>query len=124
MDKVVHFEIPFDKKERAMKFYADAFGWQLTDMPEMEYVVVRTAEVDDHQMPKERGAINGGLMLRPSEAPGPVIYVGVQSVKAAIEKVQTAGGKVVTALTPIPGMGAFARVADTEGNVLGLFEGQ
>jgi predicted enzyme related to lactoylglutathione lyase len=34
MDKVVHFEIPFDDKQRAMKFYATAFGWQLSDMPE------------------------------------------------------------------------------------------
>jgi hypothetical protein len=36
--------------------------------------------------------------------------------------VPSAGGKVVTPKTPIPGMGAFARVADSEGNVLGLFE--
>jgi predicted enzyme related to lactoylglutathione lyase len=30
MGKVVHFEIPFDDKKRAMKFYADAFDWRLT----------------------------------------------------------------------------------------------
>jgi len=30
--------------------------------------------------------------------------------------------KVVTPKTPIPGMGAYARVTDTEGNVIGLFE--
>jgi len=40
----------------------------------------------------------------------------------AIKKVQAAGGKVVTPKTPIPGMGAYGRVSDTEGNVLGLFE--
>lgn len=124
MDKVVHFEIPFDNKERAMKFYADSFGWQMTDMPEMKYVAARTAEVDEHQMPKAPGAINGGLMQRPREAPSPAIYVGVQSVKAAIERVRAAGGKIVTARTPTPGMGAYARVADTEGNVIGLFESQ
>ena len=43
---------------------------------------------------------------------------------AAIKKIEAAGGKVVTPKTPIPGMGAYARIADTEGNVLGLFEGQ
>lgn len=43
---------------------------------------------------------------------------------AAIDKVKTAGGRVVTPHTPIPGMGAYARVADTEGNVIGLFQGQ
>jgi predicted enzyme related to lactoylglutathione lyase len=124
MDKVVHFEIPFDDKQRAMKFYGDCFGWQLMDLPQMNYVLAGTVEVDEKQMPKEPGAINGGLMQRPSEARNPTIYVGVQSVDAAIKKVQGAGGRVVTPRTPIPGMGAYARVADTEGNVIGLFEGQ
>jgi uncharacterized protein len=123
MNKVVHFEIPFDDKKRATAFYTEAFGWKLTDFPEMSYVMAETVAVDEKQTPKEPGAINGGLFQRPKEAPAPVIYVGVDSVEQALKKVQAAGGKVVTPKTPIPGMGAFARVADTEGNVLGLFEG-
>ena len=122
MDSVVHFEIPFDNKQRAMKFYTESFGWQLTEMPQMNYVLASTTEVDDKQMPKKPGAINGGLFERPKDAPHPAIYVGVSSVDDTIKKVQGAGGKVVTAKTPIPGMGAYARVADTEGNVMGLFQ--
>ena len=122
MDKVVHFEIPFDDKKRAMKFYADAFDWKLTDMAEMSYVMAETAPTGENQLPEEPGAINGGLFQRPKEAPHPVVYVGVQSIDASLKKAQAAGGKVVTPRTPIPGMGAFARVADTEGNVVGLFE--
>ncbi len=30
--------------------------------------------------------------------------------------------RVVTPKTPIPGMGAYARVADSEGNIVGLFQ--
>jgi uncharacterized protein len=122
MDKVVHFEIPFDDKARAMKFYAGAFGWKLTDMAEMSYVMAETAPIDENQRPTEPGTINGGLFQRPKEAPAPVLYVGVGSIDQALKKVQAAGGKVVTPRTPIPGMGAFARVADTEGNVVGLYE--
>ena len=122
MAKVVHFEIPFDNKERAMKFYTESFGWRLTDMPQMNYVIAQSVDVDETQMPKEPGAINGGLFQRPKEAPSPTIYVDVKSVDAAIKKVQAAGGKVVTPNTPIPGMGAYARVSDTEGNVIGLFQ--
>jgi predicted enzyme related to lactoylglutathione lyase len=118
----VHFEIPFDDKKRAMKFYAEAFDWKLTDMPEMSYVMAETAPVNEKQLPREPGAINGGLFQRPKEAPHPVVYVGVASVEQALKKAQAAGGKVVTPTTPIPGMGAYARVADTEGNVLGLYE--
>ena len=122
MNKVVHFEIPFDNKTRATKFYAETFGWELMDMPEMSYVVARTAAVDDKQMPKEPGAINGGLLQRPKEAPTPTLYIDVPSIDAALKKVQAAGGKVVTPNTPIPGMGAYARVTDSEGNVIGLYQ--
>ena len=122
MDKVVHFEIPFDDKTRAMKFYAQAFDWKLADMAEMNYVMAETTAVNEQRMPKEPGAINGGLFLRPKEAPHPVVYVGVASVDQTLKKVQAAGGKVVTPKTPIPGMGAYARVTDSEGNVVGLFE--
>ena len=122
MDKVVHFEIPFDDKKRAMKFYADAFDWKLTDMEEMSYVMAETVAVNEKRRPTEPGAINGGLFQRPKEAPHTVVYVGVASVEQSLKKAQAAGGKVVTPRTPIPGMGAYTRVADTEGNVVGLFE--
>jgi hypothetical protein len=107
-----------------MDFYRQCFGWELMDVPEMNYVMARTAAVNDQQMPTEPGAINGGLFARPTEAPNPTIYLAVDSVDAAITQVKGAGGQVVTARTPIPGMGAYARVSDTEGNVIGLFESQ
>src|SRR5262245_45374782 len=124
MDKVVHFEVPFDDKQRAMSFYSTCFGWRLTDMPQMNYVMATTTETDENQRPKDPGAINGGLFERPKEAPQQTFYVGVQSVADTIKKVESAGGKVVTPKTPIPGMGAYARIADTEGNIIGLFESQ
>jgi uncharacterized protein len=122
MAKVVHFEIPFDDKQRAMRFYREILGWQLTEMPQMDYVMAQTVAVDDKQMPKEAGAINGGLLQRPKEAPATMVYLDVPSVDDALKKVQTSGGAVVTPKTPIPGMGAFARIKDTEGNVVGLFQ--
>ena len=122
MDKVVHFEIPFDDKQRAMKFYGEAFGWKLTDMAGMDYVMTESVAVDEKRRPKEPGAINGVLFQRPKDAPHPVIDGSVTSIDQSLQKVQAAGGKVVTPKTPIPGMGAFARVTDSEGNVVGLFE--
>jgi predicted enzyme related to lactoylglutathione lyase len=88
----------------------------------MNYVMAHSAAVDEKQMPKEPGAINGGLFQRPKDAPHPTLYVAVDSIDEAIDKVKAAGGKVVTPNTPIPGMGAYARIADTEGNVIGLFQ--
>jgi predicted enzyme related to lactoylglutathione lyase len=64
MGKVVHFEIPADNLARAKKFYSTVFGWNLNEIPEMEYTMVRTAESDENGMPKEPGAINGGMLQR------------------------------------------------------------
>jgi len=98
MDKVVHFEIP---------------------IPEMDYTIVHTAQVDDNNMVAEKGAINGGLFPRSDDAGQSIVVIGVQSVDETIEKVLSAGGKLVTPKLPIPN-GSYARVSDSEGNVIGI----
>ena len=59
MDKIVHFEIPADDVARAKDFYGSIFEWGLDDMEGMDYTIVRTVDVDEQQLPKEPGAING-----------------------------------------------------------------
>jgi predicted enzyme related to lactoylglutathione lyase len=123
LDKIVHFEIPADDISRAKDFYSLTFGWQLDDMPEgIDYTIVRTVDVDEQQMPKEPGAINGGMMKRTSETPSPVITINVDAIDDALKKVESGGGSTVRPRTEIPGMGAFAYFRDTEGNVMGLWE--
>ncbi|MBA3431316.1 MAG: VOC family protein [Actinobacteria bacterium] len=123
MDKVVHFEIPTDDLVRAKEFYGSIFGWELEDMQGgMPYTIVRTTPVDEQQMPTEPGAINGGMMQRTSETPTPVLTIGVGSVDDALKKVEAGGGSTITPKTEIPGMGSFAYIKDTEGNLIGLWE--
>ncbi len=122
MDKVVHFEIPADDLARAKEFYGSIFGWELEDMEAMPYTIIRTTPVDEQQMPTEPGAINGGMMQRTSETPTPVLTIGVGSVDDALKKVEAGGGSTVTPKTEIPGMGSFAYIKDTEGNLIGLWE--
>lgn len=121
MDKVVHFEIPADNVERAIKFYKSAFNWQITPVPQMEYTMLGTVEVDENNVPKEPG-INGGMMQRTDEVKCPVITIGVADIEEALKKVQSLGGKVVQGKMEIPQMGYSAYFQDTEGNVLGLFQ--
>ena len=63
MNKVQHFEIPTDDIERAKKFYEKTFGWNITDwpMPGMRYAGLHTGPVDNKNMPKESGFINGRM---------------------------------------------------------------
>jgi predicted enzyme related to lactoylglutathione lyase len=125
MKKVVHFEIPADDIERAKKFYS-IFDWQLQDWPMPDgsvYVGARTVEVDENTyIPKEPGAINGGIIKRDEYIKTPQVTINVPSVDEYIEKVKSAGGSVVKGKQEIGEMGYFAYVTDTEGNLLGLWE--
>jgi uncharacterized protein len=125
MRKVVHFEIPADDLDRARAFYDSVFGWQVTTMPVPggEYTSAVTTPTDDQtQMPKEPGAINGGMMQRTEHTPSPVITIDVDAIDDALAEVEAKGGSTVLPRTPIEGMGAFAYFKDTEGNVMGLWE--
>jgi predicted enzyme related to lactoylglutathione lyase len=123
MRKIVHFEIPADDEARARDFYREVFGWQLQEMPELDYTLAMTTPVDEQtQLPTEPGAINGGLMKRSADTPTPVLTVDVESIDHALKEIESRGGSVVRGRTEIPGMGAFAYFKDSEGNVMGLWE--
>jgi uncharacterized protein len=105
MDKVVHFEIPADDMARAKKFYRDMFGWELVDIPGMDYVIVHTVAVDKDNMPLESGAINGGITKRIPTEKNPVIVIDVPSIDDYVKKIVKAGGKVVAPKMEMMGMG-------------------
>ncbi len=122
MDKVVHFEVPAEDLARAKKFYQETFGWQLQDMPDMNYILARTVETDDKWMPKEVGAINGGMMKRNDIVTGPSFSINVKNIDEAMAKVKAAGGSVIKDKTSVGSMGFVAYFKDTEGNVLSLWQ--
>ena len=124
MNRVVHFEIPADDVERAKKFYSENFGWQLIQMgPDMgNYVLARTGPTDDKGMPQDKAFINGGLMPRDPSATSPVLVIAVDDADATVEKVRKSGGKLVGEIMDIPNVGRYARVQDSEGNVIGVIK--
>lgn len=122
MDKVVHFEIPVDDVERAESFYHKVFGWKLNKVPEMQYTIIHTVEIDDKNMPKELGVINGGMMKRTHEIKNPVITINVENIDEAIQKIKEHGGKIVKDKFQVRDMGIAAYFQDTEQNILGLWQ--
>ena len=121
--KVVHFEVPADNMERAKKFYADVFGWEMPALdPVMKYQSVYTTKIDEKRMPMEPGAINGGIIPRQAPMKYPVITLQVDEIDAALESVEQNGGKVTMQKTPAGTMGFLAYFEDSEGNVMGLWQ--
>ncbi len=94
MSRVIHFEIPASNPERASAFYKKVFGWKIEKWPgPMEYWMVTTGA---------EGTLD--------------------SVDGAVEAVKKAGGKLITPKTPIPTVGYFAYLEDTEGNLFGVMQ--
>ncbi|MEV4636542.1 VOC family protein [Actinoplanes sp. NPDC049548] len=122
MDKVVHFEVPFDDAERAHGFYREAFGWQLATMPGMGYTLVTTTPTDDTGRPGEVGGINGGMLARQGPISAPVITIGVEDLDDSLARIEKLGGKVEIGRQPVGDMGFSAYVRDTEGNLIGLWQ--
>lgn len=121
MDKVVHFELPADDMNRAKTFYETAFGWTINAW-DKQYFMAATGPMDQMGMGTEPGYVNGGIMQRTETAKTPVLVINVMNLDESIKKVETAGGKVVEPKRKIDMIGFYARVADSEGNVIGLME--
>lgn len=120
--KVVHFEVPAEDLGRARSFYSEAFGWQLDEMPELDYTIIRTVATNDKGMPAEPGVINGGMFTRQPPLTGPIITIEVDDIDAALAKVTALGGTVVHGRQPVGDMGFTGYFTDTEGNTLGLWQ--
>ena len=125
MDRVCHFEVPYDEKDRMEKFYSSVFGWKFEDAPgDMPYSFAITTELDESHMPKQAGGINGGTYKRSDEggAKSPVIVIEVESCEQRIADIEAAGGKKLMDAMNVGGMGMYAQVMDTEDNVIGLWQ--
>ncbi|MPV90281.1 VOC family protein [Georgenia ruanii] len=119
----MHFEIPFDDAERARRFYREAFGWQIQDLPELSYHMVTTGPTPEGGgMPTEPGYIGGGMMQRQGEITSPVVTVDVEDIDAALETIGALGGQTVLGRQPVGDMGFAAYFRDPEGNVVGLWQ--
>ena len=110
--KVCYIEIPAVDIRRSADFYAAVFGWRLRERG------------DGHTAFDDTVGQVSGTWVRgrpPSDAPGLLVYIMVDSVAATMEAVAAHGGEIVQ---PIGGDAPeiTARFQDPGGNVLGLYQ--
>jgi len=104
------FELCTNDANAAKSFYSGLFGWDLRDMPmqSMTYTVVRVGDEDV-----------AGIMPIPAESQGmrPAwgMYITVDNVDAAAEKVRELGGTILIEPRDIPEVGRFCVVQDPQG---------
>ncbi|MEO8638170.1 MAG: VOC family protein [Candidatus Taylorbacteria bacterium] len=120
MNPVVHFEMPYEDKNRMADFYTKTFGWKAQMLGEDmgNYVVMQTGETDEKGMLKQPGMVNGGFYKKPVDkaVESPSFVISVEDVKESLKKIVEAGGKALGEPMDIPGIGCYCSFLDTEGN--------
>ena len=123
---VVHFEMPYEKSDRVVNFYSQAFGWQMQVMGnEMgNYVTAGTSETDENRMVKTPGTINGGFFPKNPDIQAlyPSVVIAVDDINIAIKNIKDAGGTVLGEPVEIPGIGQYVSFTDTEGNRVSILQ--
>ncbi|EKE20438.1 MAG: Glyoxalase/bleomycin resistance protein/dioxygenase [uncultured bacterium] len=126
INPVVHFEMPYEDKNRMADFYTKSFGWKHQILgPEMgEYVLAMTSEGDEKGFPKNPGMINGGFFKKTEDklTHYPSVVISVEDINESMKKVREAGGKIPGEPMEIPGYGMYVMFFDTEGNKVGMME--
>ena len=107
---IVHFEIPADDVARAKRFYGELFGWTFQEMG--DYTLIQCGD----------SGPNGGMMKRMAPGQGITNYIQVENVDEYARKAQALGAAVLVPKTPVPEMGWWTQLQDTEGNVFALWQ--
>lgn len=112
------FEIPATDFDRAVKFYSDIYAF---DMPTRDMGHSRMGFFQHEPGSGVGGSIVHGDGYIPARD-GPKLYLnGGSDLRTVLDRVESAGGKVVQGKTQISAeIGYFAIIDDTEGNRIHL----
>ena len=113
------FELQTKGVEKAEKFYADVFGWNVKKGDDAGFVYREmTAPGATYPM--------GGMMeLMPQQGPVPphwIIYFTVDDCDGDAKRAQALGGKLLAPPMDIPKVGRFAVLADTSGAAFAIIK--
>jgi predicted enzyme related to lactoylglutathione lyase len=112
---IVHFEINGKDFRRSEDFYRTLFGWQIQDVPAINYGMVDTGV---------KMGINGGIgQLDPGEMPFVTFYAQVEDLQLYLDKAVSLGAKIIIPVTVVPDMVTFAMFSDPDGCRVGLVKG-
>jgi hypothetical protein len=110
--KVCYLEIPATDIDRSAEFYQAVFGWQ-----------IRTRGDGQPSFDDAIGEVSGTWVVGrpPATEPGLLIYIMVDSVAEAADRVVAHGGRIVQPIG-VDAPEITARFSDPAGNVLGLYQ--
>jgi predicted enzyme related to lactoylglutathione lyase len=110
-NEICYLEIVTKELPRSIQFYEGVFGWKVTPAGD-NYAMFTTGS----------GPEGGFTPPMPGLAHGVCIYINVENIAEALERIVAAGGEVVLAKTKISEeYGYYGLFKDPQGNVIGLW---
>ena len=110
--KICYIEIPSNNIEGSVAFYQSVFGWNIRKRGD-------GAMAFDDAVNQVSGAWVKGR--KPSTDVGVLVYIMVDDIKDAVEKVKANGGTIVQPIG-VDAPELTARFSDPAGNVFGLYQ--
>ena len=107
-----HFEVMGTDGKALQRFYADTFGWEITEMGDEQMTYGTVAPVGGV-------GIGGGIGQSRGE-PTVTFYVATDDVAGTLNTIEQNGGKIAMEPQVMPGVVEFAAFNDPEGNLIGL----
>lgn len=108
-----HFEFYSNDPESTVEMLTKAFGWGAQQWGEEDYWLLDTGDGP---------GINGAVARSGDDGPKTLITADVEDLEAALEAIKLSGGKPLTEVIEIQGVGRWAQVEGPGGEVFGLME--
>lgn len=113
---VTHFEIYGDAPEVIARFYREALGWEVEQMPGIQYWRIQTGA-------SEGPALHGGLTFRAiPDLNGWILFAQVESLDETVARILNLGGSIVRRKTAVPRTAWVTIVSDPAKNIFGIWQ--
>lgn len=110
--KICYLEIPANAPADSAKFYGDIFGWTVRKRG------------DGNLAFDDPSGVSGTWVAASDRTPDETTrtYIMVDDIDATVRQIESAGGRITTKKSAIPGGGHFAIFTDPVGVEFGLYE--
>ena len=114
---IAWFAIPAIDRDRARAFYSAVLDIEMPDLP----TPMGTCSVFPQMETGVSGSLNDFMGVKPSADAGVTIWLTCgDDLQVALDKVEGAGGQILSGKESIENHGYIAMILDTEGNRIGL----
>jgi predicted enzyme related to lactoylglutathione lyase len=111
---VIHFEFVAPSYKELAQWYADLFGWDFNEFPDMSYATVGWDQ--------DAGRNGGGFMPYDNLVPEGTLtlYIYTDDVEGHSKRIEAAGGTLIGEKSEVPGIGVWQRFRDPAGNSMAV----